>query len=219
MLSPAAAKAPRRRASPPLLPLENGERLTVGRFLARFEAMTDTKKAELIDGIVYMPSPVRADRHGEPDSLIQFWLGCYAMVRGGVVKVYSNTTLLLDSDNCAQPDVMLCSTPRAGHRVWLNAKGYLCGAPELVCEIAASSTALDLHGKLHAYRRRGVSEYLVWLTAEDRFVWYEAVEGEFVALKPDGRGRLHSRIFPGLVLDTKAALAGQRAKVLAALKV
>lgn len=133
------------------------------------------------------------------------------------MEVYTNSTLLLDAENTLQPDAMLCSTPVKGGRVWLNAKGYLCGSPELVCEVAASTTSLDLHQKFRAYCRNGVSEYLVWLVLEERFVWYVLEDGEYVELKADAAGLLKSRVFKGLVLDTKAALKGQAAKVIARL--
>ena len=46
-------------------PLENGDRLSSREFLRRYEAMPELKKAELIQGVVYMPSPVSAN-HSNP---------------------------------------------------------------------------------------------------------------------------------------------------------
>jgi hypothetical protein len=40
-------------------PLENGDHLTRDEFERRYEAMPELKKAELIEGEVHMPSPVR----------------------------------------------------------------------------------------------------------------------------------------------------------------
>jgi len=200
-----------------LMPLENGEQLHSTAFLRRFEAMPEVKKAELVEGTVYMASPVRADLHAEPDGLIHLWLGYYAAMRRGL-KVYPNTTLLLDPENAVQPDVILCSAPAPGGRVWPNAKGYLCGAPEFVCEVAASTTSLDLHQKFRAYCRNGVSEYLVWLVLEERFEWFVLEDGEYVGLEPDADGLLQSRIFKELVLDTQAALKGDAGGVIARLR-
>jgi Uma2 family endonuclease len=199
-----------------LMPLENGENLHSSAFLRRFEAMPEVKKAELVEGTVYMASAVRAELHGKPDSLIQLWLGYYAAAREGMAS-YTNTTLLLDAENSLQPDAMLCSAPAPGGRVWLNSRGYLCGYPEFVCEVAASTTSLDLHQKLRAYCRNGVSEYLVWLVMEERFIWFALEDGEYLELQEDASGLLKSRIFKGLVLDTRAALMGQAAKVIARL--
>jgi hypothetical protein len=49
-----------------LLVLEGGDRLTRLEFEQRYAAMPDCKKAELIEGRVYMASPVRARKHGKP---------------------------------------------------------------------------------------------------------------------------------------------------------
>ncbi|HEX2749734.1 MAG TPA: Uma2 family endonuclease, partial [Verrucomicrobiales bacterium] len=200
----------------PPLPLEAGDRLRTGEFLRRYEAEALLKKAQLIEGIVHMPSPVRASLHAIPDSLIQGWLSFFAAFHPGVESL-TNATLLLDSENAPQPDAILCSTPRKGSRVWLNGDGYLCGSPEFVCEVAASSASIDLHEKFRVYRRCGVQEYLVWLTAEDRVLWFELSGEDYVELKPE-RGFLHSRVFPGLVLDVKALLKRDRARLLTALR-
>ena len=96
-------------------------------------------------------------------------------------------------------------------------KGYLCGTPELVCEIAASSASVDLHDKFRAYRRNGIQEYLVWLTLEKRVRWFQLTEQEYVEQKERG-GRLTSKIFPGLVLDVRVLLKFDKAKVIAALR-
>ncbi len=194
----------------------NGDHLTSAEFLRRAEAMPDVKKVELIEGTVYMPPPLSAESHGAPDSVLQFWLNAYVMEHPGL-GCFSNTTLLLDEDNTPQPDIVLCSAPKPGGRVWLNAKGYLCGRPELICEVSATSASIDLHKKLHAYRRHGVQEYLVWLTLEKRVRWFQLVNGEYLDLK-ERRGRIESRIFPGLVLDVKALLKLDRRALLAALQ-
>ena len=164
-----------------------------------------------------MPSPVRADLHGRPDNFIQGWLGLYAISQTGL-KAYTNATLLLDAENAPQPDAILCSAPKKGGHVWLNEKGYLCGTPELVCEVAASSSSIDLHAKKRAYCRNGIPEYLVWLTLEKRVLWFVLEDSEYITLSPDSKGHLRSRVFPGLVLDSKALLKMDGAKVLAALK-
>jgi Uma2 family endonuclease len=198
------------------LPLENGDGLHAQEFLRRYEAMPHIKKAELIAGKVYMGSPVRADLHAEPDGLIHLWLATYAAHTPGT-KFYPNATLLLDADNTFQPDAMLCLTPERGGRTKLDAKGYLCGPPELVVEIAASSASIDLQDKYQVYRRSGVPEYLVWRTAERRFDWFCLGEDEYQSQTPDTQNLLRSRTFPGLVLALAPLLCLDAAAVLAAL--
>ncbi len=45
-------------------PLHNGDRLTRVEFERRYEAMPGVKKAQLIEGIVHMPSAVQHVQHG-----------------------------------------------------------------------------------------------------------------------------------------------------------
>ena len=66
-----------------LPPLENGDRLTREEFEKRYAAMPDVKKAELIDGVVYMGSPVRFGKHSEPHAALLTWLGTYARFYSG----------------------------------------------------------------------------------------------------------------------------------------
>jgi hypothetical protein len=56
-------------------PLENGDRLTRDEFERRYEAMPHLKKAELIEGVVYVPSPVRQKYHGRQHCHLLTWLG------------------------------------------------------------------------------------------------------------------------------------------------
>jgi Uma2 family endonuclease len=196
--------------------LENGDRLTAAEFLRRVEFMPENRKIELIEGHVHMPPPLRADAHAEPDSLAQLWLGYYAAHTHGV-KLYGNPTLLVDNDNTYQPDSVLCTAPRPGHRSWLTEKGYLAGSPELVCEIAASSASIDLHDKFNVYRRNGVTEYLVWVVGDEYIQWFALMNDGYIELQPKA-GVLRSEVFKGLALDVKALLRRDGAKVLATLQ-
>jgi hypothetical protein len=199
---------------PPLL--QNGDRLRSKEFLRRYEAMPDLKRAELIEGVVYMGSPVSAEWHSEPDALIHTWLGTYAAHTSGV-RLFSNPTVILDADNAPQPDACLCLKPGAGGGMKFSPKNYLLGSPELIAEVAASSASIDLHDKMDAYARNGVGEYLVWRTLEKRLDWFALENENYVALSADKRGLLCSRTFPGLVLDGRALLGMNAAKVLAVL--
>jgi Uma2 family endonuclease len=206
-----------RRATPTVQPLENGDQLTAREFLRRYEAMPEPKKAELIEGIVYMGSPVRLREHGRPDNLLQTWLGYYAARTSGT-ECASNTTTRLDLENVPQPDCLLRILPEAGGRSEIDSKGYLKGPPELVAEVAASSASLDWNSKMRVYRRAGVLEYLVWRTMEQRFDWLLLEDEEYRPNRPDAQGLLHSRAFPGLSLDVRALLAVDSARVMDALE-
>jgi len=197
--------------------LEPGDRLSRDEFERRYERMPNLKKAELIEGIVYMPSPLRLRKHGKPHNQLGTWLGVYASETAGV-ECADNSTVRLDLDNEPQPDLLMFKTPESGGQARISEDDYLEGAPELAVEIVASSSAYDLHQKKGAYRRNGVKEYLAWVTGERRLVWWELREGEYKELVPDADGQLKSRIFPGLWLDTAALLRGDMKAVLATLR-
>ena len=201
------------RLSPPL---ENGEHLTRVEFERRYEAMPHGVRAELVEGVVHMQSPVRADVHGRQTSRLITWLGVYSASTPGS-EVCDNTTVRLDMDNEHQPDAFLRVTPGFGGQS-RTSDGYVEGAPELVVEVAASTTGIDLHEKMNAYRRNGVREYLVWRVRDgelDYFVWRE---GRYERLNPDASGIHRSEVFPGLWLDAPALLRGDMPAVLRALQ-
>ena len=205
------------RSSPQLIPaLENGDRLSRVEFERRYHLMPELKKAELIEGVVYVPSPVRIKKHGNPHSHIVTWLGVYEAATPGVM-LGDNATIRLDLDNEPQPDALLRLKESCGGRSRISDDDYVEGAPELIVEITASSASYDLHDKLHAYRRNGVREYLVWLVQETEFRWYVLEAGEYQQQQPD-TGMLSSPFFPGLCLDVKALLKGEMQQVLSVLQ-
>ena len=195
-----------------VLPLKHGERLTREEFERRYEGMPHLKKAELIEGVVYMPSPVRIDFHGRPHAQIMAWLGAYWIATPGV-DLADNSTVYLDSNNEHQPDALLRIEPVQGGRSRIIDEGYVEGAPELIVEIAGTSADYDLQEKLEVYRRCGVQEYIVWQTQEGRLDWFQLINEEYVALAPNAEGVIESQVFPGLRLAVAALIEGDRAKV------
>jgi Uma2 family endonuclease len=198
-------------------PLESGDRLTRHEFERRYQAMPQIKKAELIEGVVYVASPVRATRHGRPHAKIMTWLGTYWAATPGV-DLQDNTTVRLDADNEPQPDALLRIEPEVGGNSRISEDDYIEGAPELIAEIAASSASYDLSDKLNAYRRSGVQEYIVWQIYENRLDWFGLQEGRYVSLQPDDAGVIRSSVFPGLWLAMNALREGDLAQVLAVLQ-
>jgi Uma2 family endonuclease len=190
--------------------LESGDRLTRAEFERRYRVTPEGFKAELVEGVVYVASPVRV-LHGNPHFKLITWLGVYSTATPGL-SGSDNATTRLDLDNEPQPDVLL----RLDHggTSTISADGYVEGAPELVAEIATSSSAIDLGDKKNAYRRNGVQEYLVWQTFENRLSWFRLEEEAYVAIAPDEDGIIRSNIFPGLWLDVAALLDGQMMAVL-----
>lgn len=196
-------------------PLRHGDRLTRDEFERRYEAMPAVKKAELIEGIVYMPSAVRHRHHGKAHLILGGWITHYLSKTPGL-DASDNASNRLAERSEPQPDVMLFLPTHFGGSAIVDADDYVSGPPELVCEVAASSKDLDLGPKKDAYCRFGVREYLVW-RVEDRIVdWFELKKGRCESLPPREDGIICSKVFPGLWLDLNALLAGDLPELFAA---
>jgi Uma2 family endonuclease len=198
-------------------PLENGDRLTRAEFERRYDAMPGLKKAELIEGEVYVGSPVRHRQHSKPHVELAGWIVVYAANTPGV-EAGDNGSIRLDLDNEPQPDGYLLILPDRGGQAKITEDDYVEGAPELVSEVAASSVSYDLHNKLHVYRRNGVREYIVWRVQDHEIDWFALTEGQYKRLVPAEDGIVRSVVFPGLWLDTAALVRGDLAAVLAVLQ-
>jgi Uma2 family endonuclease len=195
-------------------PLTNGDKLTRYEFERRYNAVSKPKKAELIEGIVYiMPAALRFRSHGQPHGRITGWLFSYEAMTPGVA-LGVEPTVRLDLDNEPQPDAVLIIIPEAGGQTRISEDDYIEGPPELVVEIAASSVAIDLHGKKQAYRRNGVREYIVWQVLDQKLSWFSLEQGEYLELLPNEEGLLKSRVFPGLWLAVNELLTGNMQVVL-----
>lgn len=194
--------------------LESGDHLTREEFHRRYSARPDIKKAELIEGVVYVSSPVRVELHGEPHGFVILWLGSYA-VRVPGLRLMDNSTVFLDDRVEVQPDAFLWRPVPGGAS--MNAAGYIEGAPPFVVEVAARSASYDLHTKKEAYRRNGVAEYVVWRVLDRAIDWFHLVDGGYVPVLPDADGVIESAQFPGLRLHLPSMLAGDLATVVARL--
>ncbi len=214
IIRPAQGSSSTQRSSEAIPPLENGDRLTRAEFERRYDAMPGLK-AELIEGVVYMPSPVGHRKHGRPHFDLITWLGQYRGSTPGI-DGGDNSSLRLDLDNMPQPDAFLMILPERGGRARFTGDDYIEGAPELIAEVASSSVSYDLHTKLHVYRRNGVREYLVLRTRDAAIDWFALREGSYEPLPLDEAGLLRSEAFPGLWLNPAALLEGDLAGVLQA---
>jgi Uma2 family endonuclease len=204
--------APRQLLAIP--PLENGDRLSRPEFERRYQAMPHVSKAELVEGVVYVAAALRIRSHGEPHGWLTTWLGTYqAFTPATILGI--EPTVRLDLDNEPQPDAVLLIF---GGQAIIAKDDYIEGAPELVIEVAASSSAIDLHDKKRAYQRNGVQEYIVWRTLDNQLDWFKLQIDEYVPLTPNEQGIICSQVFPGLWLAVSALLAGDMPSVLSMLQ-
>lgn len=198
-------------------PLENGDRLTREEFHRRYEAMPENVKAELINGVVYMSSPVRAKKHGKPRANMMGFLAVYRMATDGL-DLLDNVTYIATDQYEPQPDAVLRIEENNGGKSWLNDDDYLEGSPELIVEISSSTASFDLHDKLEIYERKGVREYIVWRVLDGQIDWFGLKGGKYERLAPNKQGVIESKIFPGLRLNVEAMLSEDLQKVSADLR-
>ena len=203
--------------SPPIPLLVEGDRLSSDEFERRYHAMPGLKKAELIEGVVHMPSPVRWNAHGSPHTVINTWVGTYWLATPGT-QAGADATIRLDLANVPQPDAALLVLPSHGGQARVSADDYIEDAPELVVEVAASSAGYDTNAKLRVYQRCGVREYVVWRVEKKQVDWHVLRGKKYDRLAPSSAGLLCSEAFPGLWLDTAALFAGDYVKVMAVLQ-
>ena len=192
-------------------PLQNGDRLSREEFERRWDLHPEIKKAELIDGQVFLEMTV-SRKHGRPHSFGLHWASTFAL-RDPSLEVLDNVTVRLD-ENDLQPDVLIRKLHGGSSRASID--DCVDGPPEFVMEIAASSATHDLNAKKRAYERGGVLEYVVWQQYENRLDWFVLVNGRYEAVEAGPDGIIESRTFAGLRLNVPALLSGDLASVVAA---
>jgi Uma2 family endonuclease len=193
-----------------------GQHLDQPTFHERYEAMPPETRAELVGGVVYMPSPVSKD-HGEDDNDISGWLFHYKAFTPGVSSP-NNATVKLDPTGEPQPDCQLRVPRDLGGQSYVDDDGYIAGAPELVAEIARSTRHYDLNAKKDDYERAGVAEYVVIAIDPNEVHWFVRRNDHFVELAPGLDGTYRSEVFPGLWLDANALFAEDRRRLIGVLE-
>ncbi|MBI2928295.1 MAG: Uma2 family endonuclease [Verrucomicrobia bacterium] len=206
---PEPATRPARVGLPTLIA---GDHLDLAEFWRRSEAHPEIKKAELINGVVYMPPPV-FDDHSVPDNTASGWLA-YCAARPPGTRAHNDRSTQLIGYSAVQPDVCLVLLPECGGKTFVNAERKLVGSPELIFEVAASSASYDLFEKKDAYHANQVQEYLVWQTLDARLDWFDWTPAEYVRRRPDAKGILKSKVFPGLWLNVSALLREEYDRVM-----
>ena len=185
--------------------LVEGLRLDQPTFHTLYQAMPPGTRAELIDGVVHMPSPVGLE-HGEAHVPVIVWLSYYAEKTPGV-RAMDNATTILGWKSEPQPGGLLRILPEYGGRTW-NEGGFVHGAPELVVEIAKATRYADFGPKLDDYQRAGVTEYVVRAFDPEEICWFRLDQGTLVQRATGEWGLYRSAVFPGLWLDPVALLKG-----------
>jgi Uma2 family endonuclease len=190
--------------------LVEGQHLDQPTFHSLYEATPPGTRAELINGVVHMPSPV-GSAHSVAQVPVIVWLDYYAEKTLGV-QVMDNATTILGWKSEPQPDGLLRILPDSGGRTWLE-RGFVHGAPELVVEVSKATRFVDLGPKKADYEQAGVLEYFVHAIDPDEIFWFGQDEGILVKRALDDDGLYRSTAFPGLWLDPQALLKGDRQRL------
>ena len=196
------------------LRLYNGDRMTQPEFHRRYQAYPEDVKFELVEGIVYMASPL-CRAHGKYHAQLTMLFGLYELRTPGV-EVLDNVTTILGEESEPQPDLSLRILSEYGGRSRETERDYVQGPPELIAEVAPSTRSIDMHQKRRDYQRAGVREYVVLCVEERQLHWFRfKPNGKLV---PDERDVFRSQAFPGLWIDSGAVLACDRARAVRALR-
>lgn len=193
-------------------PLEAGDSLDQKTFHVRYEAMPKHCRAELVEGIVFMPSPLKR-RHGRMHGRVVRWLAEYSEGTPGT-DYLDNATDILGPKSEPQPDACLLVLTEKGGQTKEDNDGYMTGAPELIVEVATSTESYDLHGKKRDYERGGVKEYVVVALRKRLVLWFVLRDGKYQEMPAAADGIYRSEIFPGLWLDAAALLQLDSKRVL-----
>ena len=196
--------APSARTVPHLPYLEAGDHLDQATFHARYEAMPAEFRAELIAGVVFVPSPLQKE-HGRHHALVMGWLTNYETATPGT-ETLDNATAILGDFSEPQPDAALLIEPTCGGQTSLSADGYMLGPPELIVAVASSSESIDLHAKRRDYEQAGVLEYVVVVLRQRIVRWFVRQEGVYREAHAGEGGIFTSTVFPGLWLHGPALL-------------
>ena len=195
--------------------LHSGDRLNQPTFHRLYEATPEGFKAELIEGTVYVASPV-SPGHSRSHVKIMAWLANYWEATPGT-DLLVDATFVLDDANEPQPDAALLLEPALGGRA-REEGNKIVGPPDLAVEVSYSSWAVDLSDKLRAYEAAGVREYLVIDVHAKAIHWFISNGGRFEPIVAGEGGLLRSSTFPGLWIDPSIFFDAKIGRVLAALK-
>ncbi len=186
----------------PSRPLVEGERLDQPTFHARYEAMPHGTQAELIGGVVVLPSPAWSRLRPGPTrcrGLAELLWGEHPRRRGPRSRDDNPRFEERTAARCPPSDPPGVWRPNPD-RAWIRPR-----RSELVVEIAQATRYVDLGPKLADYEQASVLEYVVRALDPDEVLWFRQENGSLVPLPTDADGLYRSTLFPGLWLEPQAA--------------
>jgi len=157
------------------------------------------RKADLINGVVYLAPPERLD-----ENRLCLWLaellGAFIRRKGLGNVFVSQVVFRLDDRNGLEPDIAYV---REEHRHQIHRK-YIDGPPDLAVEIVSpESVERDYEQKRRLYEKAGVAEY--WIVDEylkKLIMLHLDRKGIYHATRPQ-EGAYQSHVLPGFWLKSE----------------
>ena len=171
-----------------------GVRLTERQFA---DWLPEQIKAEWVDGEVILV-PAETPSHNDREGLLAAAVRLY-VEHHGLGRVFAGTVpvRLPGRRRRRIPDLVFV----AGARPHLILDTFIDGAPDLIVEIVSpDSVTRDWVDKRDEYERAGVREYWVADHHRERFALYALHGKRYRQVKPDGDGRVHSRVLKGVFI-------------------
>jgi Uma2 family endonuclease len=164
-----------------------------------YEIVEENVKADLLDGKIIRDSPA-IPRHSHVVTRLGRLIGDFAE-KFDIGEVFGATaSVRLSKYQGPEPDVFFIRKSR----LRIMGEKYIDGPPDLCVEvISKSSRKIDRGRKFVLYAEHGVKEYWIVDPLRNTVEFYENHDGAWVEIKPDERGRLHSKVLPGFWFNPK----------------
>ena len=162
------------------------------------ELVAEDRKADLLDGVIYMASPENTDSN-------ELFVWLIGIVSGYVEQrdlgdVYGSRVAFRITDKQGpEPDIAFVAKE---HRD-LRRRGYIDGPPDVAIEIVSPDSVdrdYDIKRRVYEDAGVGVGEYWILDIDEQRGLFLRNEGGQFVEFLPDPEGWIESRVVPGLRL-------------------
>lgn len=156
--------------------------------------MPELKRAELIQGTVFLSLDAIGSQESDLDCLVGFLLTQHRFHTPGS-STRAHATWVMGPRDVAQPDIALFIRPDHGGATRIE-EDRMHGVPELLVEITQTSSSRDLGIKLELYQTIGVSEYLTVLIETKTAVWRRLLAKNIKTSKRAGTAFCVRRSFP-----------------------
>jgi Uma2 family endonuclease len=161
--------------------------------------VNDKKKADLIEGKIFMASPDNTEANKLAGWLYALML-CYVQLKRCGEVFHSRVSYRLDTKNGPEPDVSFVKQERLGLVDW----GFVNGPPDLAIEVVSpESRERDYHDKRRQYEQHGVEEYWIVDEVEEKVTFLRLNNrGKYREIKVK-QGVFRSEVLQGFWIQTK----------------